>query len=137
MIMSREFPIPGFSNYTATLEGNIISYKGKRARMLKQKPQKNARSRKQVSLVDDEGNKKYLIAHRVIASAKLGRPLEDWEQVRHLGNDRNDNHMKNLTVGCAVLNMLDDIEAGTRFTSPEYLEEALVRIVNLLKSHEK
>ena len=129
--MYKEHPIPGFSRYTATECGEIISYVGKEPRILKQVPQKNARCRKQISLVDDSGEKKYLVAHRVIASAKLGRPLEVWEQVRHGKKGRTVNSMDNLSIGCCVLNMIDDIENGTRETNASYIDQAIVRLILL------
>ena len=104
-----EHPIPGYPEYFANEEGDIISYKRGKRRVLAQKPQKNARSRKQVKLY--QGKELHtMITHRVIVMAKLGRKLEQWEQVRHLDSNRNNNRMDNLTVGCAILNMIDDIE---------------------------
>ena len=50
----------------------------------------------------------------------------------HLDSDRNNNSMDNLAVGCAILNMIDDIENGTRQTSPEYIREAIERLQKLL-----
>lgn len=125
--MSKEYPIPNYPDYAATEEGDIVSYCGRERRILKQKPQKNARSRKQVRL-----NGNHHISHRIILSAKLGRWLEPWEQVRHLDSDRNNNRMDNLAAGCAILNMIDDIENGTRQTSPEYIREAIARLTQLL-----
>jgi len=126
--MKEEYPIPGYPEYFATREGEIISYRQKSRRVMKQKPQKNARCRKQIRLYREDGSMASLISHRIIASAKLGRELKPWEQVRHLDSDRNNNHMDNLSVGCAVLNMIDDIENGTRETSAEYIAEAIERL---------
>ena len=127
--MCKEYKIPGYPNYKATEEGDIISYCGRSPRKLKLKPQKNARCRKQVRLKGD-----HFIAHRIIMSAKLGRKLESWEQVRHIDSNRNNNHMDNLAVGCAVLNMVDDIENGTRETSAEYIDEAIERLLKIRQS---
>ena len=132
--MYQEFPIPGFSNYKATACGNIISHKGKSPRVMKQKPQKNARCRKQVRLTDDNGERRSPVSHRVILSAKLGRELEPWEQVRHRNGDRNDNRMGNLVPGCAILNMIDDIENGTRETNADYLDQAIARLISIRAS---
>ena len=124
--MIKEYDIPGYPMYKATEEGEIISYVGKTPRVLKQKPQKNARCRKQVRLNGDTR-----ITHRILLSAKLGRFIEPWEQVRHKDSDRNNNAMSNLMVGCAVLNMIDDIENGTRQTSAEYIDEAIERLIKI------
>jgi hypothetical protein len=125
--MNELYDIPGFPMYKATVTGEIISYHYKEPKPLTQKPQKNARCRKQVRL-----SGRTFVTHRVILSAKLGRELEPWEQVRHIDGDRNNNHMDNLSVGCAVLNMIDDIENGTRQTSPEYIKQAISRLTQLL-----
>ena len=130
--MEQEFPVPGYPEYFVTKAGEIISYRRNSRRVLKQKPQKNARCRKQVKLYTGDSELKSLISHRVIASAKLGRMLEPWEQVRHLDSNRNNNHMDNLAVGCAILNMIDDIENGTRQTSPEYIKQAIQRLEALI-----
>ena len=121
------FDIPGHPMYKATATGEIISLKYKEPRPLTQKPQKSARCRKQVRL-----DGKTYITHRVILSAKLGRPLEPWEQVCHKDSNRNNNSMDNLEPGCAILNMIDDIENGTRQTSPEYIRQAIQRLEALL-----
>ena len=117
------FDIPGHPMYKATEAGEIIYLKFKAPRALVQKPQKSARHRKQVRL-----DGKSYISHRVILSAKLGRKLEPWEQVCHKDSNRNNNSMSNLSAGCAVLNMIDDIENGTRETSAEYIAEAIERL---------
>ena len=127
--MNDLLDIPGHPMYKVRADGAIISFKYKEPRALKQKPQKNARCRKQVRL-----DGKHLIAHRVIASAKIGRMLEPWEQVRHIDGNRNNNTVDNLSVGCAVLNMIDDIENGTRQTSAAYIKEAISRLTQLAHS---
>lgn len=129
--MQQLLDIPGHPKYKVTLEGEIISFKFKEPRPLKQKEQRNARQRKQVRL-----DGKYKIAHRVIASAKLGRELHPWEQVRHLDGNRNNNSVNNLSVGCAVLNMLDDMENGTRQTSAVYIDEAIKRLIALKSQYQ-
>ena len=125
--MSKEYPVPDYPEYFVTEEGEIVSYCGKTRRVLKQKPQKNARCRKQVKLRGDT-----FTTHRVILSAKLGRWLEPWEQTRHIDSDRNNNAMDNLLPGCAILNMIDDIENGSRRTSLEYIREAIDRLERML-----
>ena len=130
--MEQLFDIPGHPMYKATASGEIISLKYKEPRALKQKPQKNARQRKQLRL-----DGRTYIAHRVLLSAKLGRTLEPWEQVRHKDSNRNNNCLENLLPGCAILNMLDDIENGTRVTSAEYIDEAIERLIVLRRSIHK
>ena len=121
--MEELFDIPDHPMYKATKSGEIISFKFKNPRPLKQKPQKNARCRKQVRL-----DGQHYITHRIIMAAKLGRWLKPWEQVRHIDGNRNNNHMDNLTAGCAVNNMLDDIENGTRQTDAANIDLAIQRL---------
>jgi hypothetical protein len=40
----------------------------------------------------------YVLEHILLAEAKLGRPLEDGEEVHHLNGDRADNRLENLQV---------------------------------------
>ena len=112
--MEQEYPVPGYEGYFATESGDIISYKGKQSRVLKQVLCGGGhRCRLGVSLCRNK-TRKTETAHRVILSAKLGRKLEDWEQTCHIdGNSRN-NRMNNLQVGCFVNNAIDCLENGNR-----------------------
>lgn len=48
--------------------------------------------------VDEDGNKKYLLEHRVKMSEKLGRALHRHENVHHKNGNRADNRLKNLEL---------------------------------------
>lgn len=70
----------------------------------------------------------------VVAAAKYGRWPEPWEHVRHIDGNRYNNAMDNLVIGCALLNVIDDIEKGTRETSAVYIDEAISRLTQLAHS---
>jgi len=73
---------------------------------------------------------------RAILSAKLGRPLEDWEQARHIDGDRFNNDMSNLEPGCFINNAIDDIVLGIRGTDLNNLLLAKERIDGLITKYE-
>jgi hypothetical protein len=142
--MEQEYPVPGYGEkYTVTETGKVFSYYGKGGtrRELKVNAQRKDSSRKRlyrtVSLQIPGQNKKHTLnLERVMLAAKLNRWLEPWEQVRHLDGNSENHHMNNLAPGCAVLNMLDDIEKGTRKTNAVYIEEAISRLTQLAHSHQ-
>ena len=136
--MEREYPVPGFEKYTVTEDGNIWSYYGKGGsrRKLKvtliHKRQSKTRLYGFVKLQIAGTNKQLSINHyRVIMSAKLGRPLEEWEQVRHRDSDTSNNHMSNLAIGCVINNLIDDLENGSRQTNVENIDTAIARLTAL------
>ena len=138
--MEREYPVPGYEDYFATESGDIISYKGKGRKVLKQSMcggsiNSPGRRRLGVDLCRNK-TRKTEKAHRVILSAKLGRKLEDWEQTCHIdGNSRN-NRMDNLQVGCWVNNAIDCLENGNRKSSPFQIQRAIKRLQKLLNGEE-
>ncbi len=129
----KYFSVPDYEDYYATEDGRIISHKKNVERELVQTPDNStskSRGRLKVTFSID-GVKKTMRVSRVVLSAKLQRPLEDWEHARHKdGNSRN-NHMSNLYPGCALLNLIDDLENGTRLTSDENIDEAIDRLLQL------
>lgn len=140
--MEREYPVPGFDKYTVTEDGKVYSYKRENRKQLKPSVIKNRRRDDEgvcLCREDSSGKKirKFILIHRLLCSVKLGREIYDWEQVRHMDGDPTNNHMSNLEVGCALLNTIDDLEAGTRKTSLEYIDEAMKRLSNLRAVYEK
>ena len=127
--MEQEFPVPGYDNYYVTSKGEVVSYARGSRKVLKPSTIKSAQGRTQVRL----GRQKQALTNRVVAAAKYGRWPEPWEQVRHLDGDRNNNAMNNLEIGCVLLNVIDDIEKGTRETSADYIREAIRRLEVLVQ----
>tara|TARA_R100000951_G_C2513836_1_gene141274 strand:- start:11 stop:514 length:504 start_codon:yes stop_codon:yes gene_type:complete len=64
----------------------------------------------------------------------LGRTLQRWEVCRHgdLGNC--DHSLANLSPGCQLNNIIDDVESGRIKTTPEQLRIAIDRLSCLLNS---
>ena len=139
--MEREYPVPGFTKYFVTADGQVISYCGKTRRVLKQsvvKKRSKTRDYSYVKLqIPGENKKKQVSLPRLMLAAKLGRWLEPWEQARHKDGDCNNNHMDNLLPGCVINNMLDDIENGTRETNAANIDLAIERLIALKRSVHK
>ena len=135
--MEREYPVPDMPDYFVNEEGQVISRKLGKRRILKTlfREAKSGRGREQVcfTVIVEGGYKKVTkLVQQVVCAAKYGRWAEPWEQVRHLDSDKRNNRMDNLAYGCPILNMIDDIENGTRQTSPEYIKEAIARLQQML-----
>ena len=133
--MDGLFPVPGFERYFVNKEGQVFSTygAGKTLREIKvfasrKKKTKNGRLYYYVHLQIPGTNRRHSLSHpRVVLSAKLGRKLKDWEQVRHL-NGPDDNSMESLEAGCCINNLLDDIEKGTRNTDASNIDLAIQRL---------
>ena len=78
------------------------------------------------------GKKHKMTAGRVVLSAKMGRPLEPWEQACHIDGNPLNNSMENLRAGDLLNNSIDCISNGTKATSPFYIEMAIKRLRKLL-----
>ena len=78
------------------------------------------------------------VQHRVIAGRLnlecfLNRQLEPWEVCRHGALGNCDHSLENLSVGCQLNNIIDEVESGNIQTTPEQLEQAIYRLSALLK----
>ena len=92
--MEQEFPVPGFPKYTVTADGKVYSYFGKggsrrelKIHVFNKHPYgKHKSANVKLWNKNEHGEKtaKFWSYPRLILAAKLGRPLEDWEQARHL-----------------------------------------------------
>ena len=131
------FPIPGYSRYEASWDGQIRNRKTERVLKTcsKNNGQATHRIRQKVKLTADDGRSNVPCSvARFVLSAKLGRLLKSWEHACHGMGGPGDDSMSNLSVGCVINNHLDDIESGARQSSPEELRRALGRIQALLAS---
>ena len=77
-----------------------------------------------------------VIAGRFNLECFLGRPLQQWEVCRHGPGGNSDHSKANLSVGCQLNNIIDEVEAGNIQTTPEQLKEAIHRLNALLKEKE-
>jgi len=93
-------PIPNFSNYFATDQGEILNQRG----MILAQHQSRIGYR-QLKLDDDSGRRRTVGAHRAVASAFLGPiPRNLW--VNHKNGIKTDNRLENLEVGTPSYNHL-------------------------------
>jgi hypothetical protein len=76
--------------------------------------------------------KRTLAVARIVLSAKLGRPLYDWEDACHIdGNPLNDS-MNNLKAGSRVNNVIDEYVLGRLPIPPdEEIDIAIARLQSL------
>ena len=138
----REYPVPGYPDYSVREDGAVISYRKYTTGYILSDPEegygwdgKGRRTSTRVRLNVSVGSPyKTFSTQRVALSAKLGRWLEPWEEVRHIDGDFKNNCLNNLEAGDHLNNIIDDIEQGKRKTSPEYLELAITRLKALQKS---
>ena len=90
------YQVPDLCNYFVDVFGNLFStVRNIKPKQLK--PYQHYGKSKNPYLRVRIGGSLQLV-HRVVASAKLGRPLESHEVVNHLNGDTLDNSMSNLEV---------------------------------------
>lgn len=88
--------VPNTDNYFVDSEGNIYST-ARQQHPKKLSPYKHFGKSKNPYMRVKMGGKLYL-CHRVVASAKIGRPLLEGEFVNHINGNTIDNSMDNLEV---------------------------------------
>ena len=131
--MEQEYPVPNYDKYFVNEAGEIISYVRRSRAIIKPRQIKSSqKGRTAVCL----GRHNQFLVSRVVAAAKYGRWPEPWEEVRHKNGNRSDNSMDNLVFGCRLLNVIDDLEEGTRETSLEYLNEAIEKLIKLKSQYQ-
>lgn len=93
--------IPGFSRYAISESGEVVSYfnqRGRRKVPISLKPSKDTRGYLYVSIKPDGGGKTYpMRIHRAVALTYLGAPTGP--VVRHLDDNKLNNHISNLAYG--------------------------------------
>jgi hypothetical protein len=70
-------------------------------------------------LQDENGDKRQVAAHRLVAFAFISAPPFDGAQVRHLNGSKLNCHYKNLAWGAAKENREDTVRHGTSATKGE------------------
>lgn len=100
-------PIPGFSGYFATDDGQVI---GRHGRPLT--PYLNARGYFVVGAHGDNRKARPWGIHRLVATAFHG-PCPEGMECRHLDGDKTHNAASNLAWGTHAVNIGDKIQHGT------------------------
>ena len=132
----REYPVPGFEGYFVKQDGTVVSYKRGRGGK-HQKPYRSGTSKRLVvRLYPPQGHPKFgigcpILLHKVVASAKYQRWPEEFEDIRHMDGNSDNNAMSNLQLGDHLNNIIDDIERGDRQTSLEQLDLAIARLMSI------
>lgn len=107
--MSSGMMIPGYSNYTVTEDGKVFShFTDKFIYIYKTKSGYYA-----VRMTNDSGKKRTEFLHRVVCLAWNTKP-DGCNVVRHLDNNKDNNHRLNLAWGTAKDNVNDKIRHGTK-----------------------
>lgn len=125
-----EYPIPGWDGYVLTDDYEVISYRRSR-KVLKpviNKPNPSSNRTEVMFSLRKDGKTLHPRLHRLILAVKIGRWPENWEHARHIDGDHTNNTFENIELGCALLNMIDDIVNGIRQTSDEHINEAILRL---------
>lgn len=102
--------VPGLSGYFASPDGRLFSRK--RGEYLKELSNCAHRARGRKSYLRVKVAGKARLAHRVVASAMLGRELHDDEVVNHIDGDTTNNAFVNLEVTSHKGNVWHAVESG-------------------------
>ena len=105
--------IPGFSRYEASNLGNIRTHDWKGSwRTVVLKSAKNKKGYLVTVLINDEGNKKNIRVHRMVAFAFLGVPDDMSLTVNHKNHIKDDNIPENLEYMTALENAKEAQDNG-------------------------
>ena len=139
----KEYNVPDFPDYFVNEDGVIISYREDqpkrknptRKRKVLKSSLKKPKNNYGVKLTNDTEARQILL-QKIVAAAKYARWPEDFEEVRHRDGDRCNNEMSNIELGDHLNNIIDCLELGARQTTPEYLDLAIARLMDLRASME-
>ena len=128
--MTTWLPIPGFTGYEVSDEGQVRSYRKNPAGRL-MRPAKNIRNHYRYAMLQSDSGKPTAVhVHRLVLLAFVG-PKPDGLQTRHLDGDTENNRLDNLVYGTVAENAADRVRHGTsrvptrRFTGPREVPDRL------------
>lgn len=114
--------IPGFSNYEVSSDGRVRSYIHREPKDLK--PWYSSYGYPYVQLVSDQGIKHKFTIHSLVANAFCYNPdPENYNVVRHMDDNPNNNDWTNLQFGTQAMNRQDMVDHGREFTKPVFCYE--------------
>lgn len=99
--------LPNLSKYKIRKNGDV--YSKYEAKVLK--PANNKKGYLQVSLIQDDGQTKSLLVHRLVAMAFL-EECEDKTQVNHIDGNKKNNHVNNLEWCTGTDNLVHAVTTG-------------------------
>ena len=83
-----------YSKYEVLDDGKIFNYNTKKFL----KPTTNHNGYQRVSLVDNEGKRKWYFVHRIVWEAVTGSPIPKGMQINHRSEDKTENMITNLEL---------------------------------------
>jgi hypothetical protein len=110
--------VPGFSNYEAASDGSVFSYnkpgvrKNSRCVPKQMVPCANRGGYLQLVMLADDGKRKTVSAHKVIAMTFLGE-CPNGHVICHSNGNKRDNRTENLRYGTPYENSMDRKNHGT------------------------
>jgi hypothetical protein len=124
--------IPRFEGYEVNRNGQIRNKTTKQ--ILKTWGKGRGERRLKIELTDNNGSRRKVTLSRVVCAAKEGRWPEDYEHTCHIDGDCLNDTMDNLRFADVINNAIDEVECGKLTTSKEYVELAIHRLNELLKT---
>jgi hypothetical protein len=134
----NEKPVPGLPGYTINENGDIFSYKGKKANGHKMATVTTNCGYVHVSLVYTQGQSKPFLVHRLVAQAFI--PNKDNKpQINHIDGNKQNNHFSNLEWCTRAENQLHAFETGLQdriqgedHVSAKLSNQDAIDIINLI-----
>lgn len=126
-------PIPGYSTYEASEQGEIRNVKTNV--ILKTWAKSNIKPRRKVEVKDNNNNRKSVSVARLVCAAKEGRWPNDYEHTCHIDGNCTNDAMSNLRFSDVVNNAIDEIECGRLTTEIKYIDFAIERLLKLKESY--
>lgn len=130
--------IPGFKNYLVSNDGQIFTLPGKNNKNgLVMTPRITQVGYAQYTLVNDNGEKKEIYAHRAVALTWIPRKQnqKDCNVVMHLDDNPLNNHMDNLKWGTSFMNMRGVAEKAIKKSKREPTEVSAQKVFELLRKN--
>lgn len=128
--MGREIPVPDTYYLIDEETLDVISTKGKK-KILKPDRSRSRGNRNELSYpLMFSGKRIHKRLHTIVAAAKYGRWPLPFEQVCHEDGNPENNSFDNITIKDVINNFIDELFLGRRQTTPEYIDLAILRLMD-------